>query len=242
MKLGAHAYVVKGGGEAVHDVLTLLKKEGIEPEGNPDVYVRAYSSFLMEDARSLRDRASMRAVKEEGRFFIIAAPTISPDAQNALLKTFEEPPAGATFILIVSSPETLLPTLLSRMQTLDLPKQKITTSDVVKNNDVGRRYIDTSSFLAATPEKRIEMLKPLLEKDEDDQSQIAGAGRREGGGRHLSEVLAFLKELEGALGKNPRHNAVGLQAVYRARKYITDRGSLKKPLLEQAALLIPKML
>ncbi|MBP1636836.1 MAG: dnaX 2, partial [Acidobacteria bacterium] len=42
------------------------------------------------------------------------AERVLPEAQNALLKSLEEPPRGTVFILVASQPETLLPTIRSR--------------------------------------------------------------------------------------------------------------------------------
>jgi len=217
VELTAQAYLVRGGVEAVDKVLSILEKSGIGIKGNADVLVRAYTSFSMEDARALRERATLRGRNERGRVFIVAAPTIAPDAQNALLKTFEEPSAGAKFFLIVPAPETLLPTLRSRMQMLKIPGSAQTSP------------VDIKEFLKAGPEKRAELLKPLLEKGDDDK-------------RDLSGTIAFLCELERALSRKPAENEKGLNAVYRARKYITDRGALAKSLLEQTAFIVPKML
>lgn len=217
MTLSAHAYVIQGDVRGIDAVRGFLEKEGIVVRGNPDVLVRTYTAFSMDDARSLRERATLRGVRGP-RVFVIAAPTIAPDAQNVLLKTFEEPQAGAKFFLIVPSPDILLPTLRSRMQVLD-----------VLSAHAAVPVVDTKTFLGAPPEKRIEMLKPFVEKDDDDQRDLGGA-------------LAFLSDLEKELGKKPRENGTGLQAVYRARKYITDRGALTKALLEQCALLIAKVI
>ena len=46
------------------------------------------------------------------------AHTMNPSAQNALLKTLEEPPASALVILVSPAPGTLLPTVRSRCQSL----------------------------------------------------------------------------------------------------------------------------
>ncbi len=153
---------------------------------------------------------------EPGKF-IIAAPTIPPDAQNTLLKIIEEPPLGTRFFLIVPSPELLLPTLRSRMQSLKLEYQK------------EQSVVDAKLFLKATPESRLALLKPFLEKGEDDKRDLSGA-------------ILFLGELERVLSTHPGKNSQGIKAVYRARKYITDRGALAKVLLEQTAYTIPKML
>jgi DNA polymerase III delta prime subunit len=148
---------------------------------------------------------------------VIVAPTIPPDAQNALLKTFEEPVAGTKFFLIVASPETLLPTLRSRMQVLEIAGE-------FRDSPVNVR-----EYLRSSSEKRVELLKPLLEKGDDDK-------------RDLSGTIEFLSGLERALAASPKENSKGLHAIYRARRYITDRGALAKTLLEQTAFIIPKVL
>ena len=219
----AHAFLAQGGFDSVPSVLKRIRTEGIQIENNPDVFVRSYSAFLMEDARELRERASLRAIGNHGRIFVIFAPTIPPDAQNVLLKTLEEPPAGARFYIIVPSPETLLSTLRSRMQMLDLQHDGDRIS-----------IIDVKMFIASPTQKRLDMLKPLLEKDDDPEKPRGfGAGRRD-----LASTLSFIADLERELGTNLQKNALGLKAVYRARKYITDRGAIVKSLLEQVALLV----
>ncbi len=84
-------------------------------------------------------------------------------------------------------------------------------------------------FLVAAPRARIEMLKPLLEKDADDH-------------RDVGAMNTFLSALEQALADVPSADRgtahrEGIKAVYRARKHIGDTGALIKPLLEQVALL-----
>jgi DNA polymerase-3 subunit delta' len=65
----------------------------------------------------------MARLPVEGRHrvaVIEGAHRMNEDAQNALLKTLEEPPAGATLILCADEPERLLPTVRSRATTLRL--------------------------------------------------------------------------------------------------------------------------
>ncbi|MBI2610498.1 hypothetical protein HYW60_01000 [Candidatus Kaiserbacteria bacterium] len=212
-KLVGNTHVVSGGQETLTDVVEFLGSAGIETRGNPDVYVRAYKHFGIDEARELRERATLRPFGER-RVFLIAAPGINREAQNALLKTLEEPPGNALFFFVLPNPGMLLPTFRSRVHLMeraipmDLPSPTIAVSD----------------FLKAPTQKRLDMLKPLLEKGEDDK-------------RDLGAILSFLGSLESALAKNPE----GLRTLYRARKYIADRGALVKPLLEQVALLVPRV-
>ena len=65
----------------------------------------------------------MARLPVEGRHrvaVIEGAHRMNEDAQNALLKTLEEPPAGATLILCADEPERVLPTVRSRAATLRL--------------------------------------------------------------------------------------------------------------------------
>jgi len=228
-RLVGNAHLIAGNAGAIPRVLALLEAEGIETHGNPDIYIREYKGFGVDDAIELRDRANSRAVSGTRRIFIVATPGITGEAQNALLKTLEEPPADAMFFFIVPAPEVLLPTLRSRTQMLALSPLS-QRSDLGDHNHKGRTFVDAetivdpSAFLAAPAQKRLDMLKPLLEKDDDDK-------------RDLGAILIFLSSLERKLEKQPD----GLRALYRARKYIGDKGALVKPLLEQVALLVPKI-
>ena len=214
-ELSGSVHLVAGGSDMIEQVLAMLGQAGIATQGNPDIFIREYLQFGIDDARDVRRRASSRAVQETARTFIIAAAQMTADAQNALLKTLEEPVAEAVFFIIVPSPETLLPTLRSRVQTLLL------------SGKAEAGIIDAKDFLAAAPSRRIEMLKPLLPKEKEE--------------RDIGAIIVFLSSLERELAKiDAEKTARGLEAVYRARKYIADKGSLLKPLLEQVALLVPK--
>jgi DNA polymerase-3 subunit delta' len=51
----------------------------------------------------------------------VEAGHLGDQAANAFLKTLEEPPAHAVFILLAANPSAVLPTILSRCQQLALP-------------------------------------------------------------------------------------------------------------------------
>src|SRR5437773_1040335 len=69
-------------------------------------------------ARSV-DRAAYRPFEGRRRAVIIDdADALVPAAQNALLKTLEEPPPSSVFMLITARPDTLLSTVRSRCPRL----------------------------------------------------------------------------------------------------------------------------
>jgi DNA polymerase-3 subunit delta' len=76
-------------------------------------------SIKIETVREVIDRAAFRPFEGRRRFVIIdEADALVEPAQNALLKTLEEPPSASVFILVSSMADALLPTVRSRCQRL----------------------------------------------------------------------------------------------------------------------------
>ena len=84
----------------------------IEAEkGKRDIGVGVMREALLE--------ASVRPLETDAKFFLIPeADRMNPQAQNALLKTLEEPPEDTVFLLCASRPAALLPTILSRTRLI----------------------------------------------------------------------------------------------------------------------------
>lgn len=82
---------------------------------------RLRQEITVEEARALKSFFSMSAADGGRRVAIIdAADELNTSAANAVLKLLEEPPAGATFLLIAHQPHRLLPTIRSRCRELRL--------------------------------------------------------------------------------------------------------------------------
>ena len=79
-----------------------------------------YRNFILVDAiRDLEKEANFRPFEAPARFFIVDdADRMNDQAANALLKTLEEPAITTYIFLITSRPDSLLPTIRSRCQTL----------------------------------------------------------------------------------------------------------------------------
>lgn len=89
--------------------------------GHGDVALAVtYKNFILVDAiRDLEKEANYRPFEGSARFFIIdEAERMNDQAANALLKILEEPPPTSYIFLVTSRPDSLLPTIRSRCQTI----------------------------------------------------------------------------------------------------------------------------
>ncbi|MDE6311724.1 MAG: DNA polymerase III subunit gamma/tau [Muribaculaceae bacterium] len=92
----------------------------------------AASNNGVDDIRTLIDQVMVPPTQGRYRVFIIdEVHMLSSAAFNAFLKTLEEPPAHAIFILATTEKHKIIPTILSRCQIYDF--SRITISDMVKH-------------------------------------------------------------------------------------------------------------
>lgn len=153
------------------------------------IEIDAASNRGIDEIRDLKEGIRFSPVKAKYKVFIIdEAHMLTPAAFNALLKTLEEPPEHAIFILATTEPEKLLPTILSRVQRFDF--KRLPTNEIVKK------------------------LKNISEKEGfeiDQPAMLAIARSAEGSLRDaesiLSQIVAFsfdkritLNEVESVLG------------------------------------------
>lgn len=211
-----HAYGIEGGCDEVCEVLLSLfeKKLGVAVSGNPDMQVLRYGVFGVEEARALKARAYEKPFAGAKKYFVVGFQTITHEAQNALLKLFEEPSASTHFFLVIPSHELLLPTLRSRLYLLCFG-----TGGSAAHHEVQK-------FFAISHKERLNMLAHII-KEKD-------SGR----------ALTFLNELEAYLSTQKKlisQTAVreSLHDVMRARGYLRGRAPSLKMLLENIALQLP---
>ena len=82
---------------------------------------RFASSILIDEVRRLRSFLGLTGGEGAWRVVVVdSADELNINAANALLKSLEEPPRRALFLLISSEPSQLLPTIRSRCRRLDL--------------------------------------------------------------------------------------------------------------------------
>lgn len=92
----------------------------------------AASNNGVEDIKTLMDQVQIPPqVGKYSVYIIDEVHMLTQSAFNAFLKTLEEPPAHAIFILATTEKHKILPTILSRCQTYDF--NRISIPDIVRN-------------------------------------------------------------------------------------------------------------
>lgn len=144
----SHAYLICGenrsGKEFIAKIFAetlLCEKKGTEPCGechsckqaetqnHPDIIFVTHEKpnvIGVDDVRDgINNTVMIKPYNSPYKVYIVEeADKMTPQAQNALLKTIEEPPAYAVFILLCSSTEVMLPTILSRCVVLNMKPVK----------------------------------------------------------------------------------------------------------------------
>jgi len=123
----SHAVLLTGadgigkGSLATYIAATLLKRENLESYPQFMRVIPDGTAISIEKIRELQKFLQLKTAGSEPlrRAIIIEhADALTTEAQNAYLKLLEEPPADTLMVLTAGSPRSLLPTIMSRLQTI----------------------------------------------------------------------------------------------------------------------------
>ena len=218
-----HAYVVGGHREDARVFIdSFLKQHGVNTEKGPDYTISEHVILTIDHVRALREWQNLSSVGKQ-KVYVLYTTFITAEAENALLKTLEEPVSDTHIILAMPKPEMLLPTLLSRVQVL-IPENN-THGGVKKVED----------FLKMTVGERLEFVKKMVEKSDDE---YASAEVRE-------KAVTFFDDLENYFaGKLKMNSEIGkkeaekIESILKLKKYLYVPASSVRSLMETVALTI----
>ena len=223
-----HAFVVEAEAEEGIKVVQewAARELGMQTRGNPDIIALRHGLFSVEDARRVTELAASAPFAGEFKVLIVSAHRAYHEAQNALLKLFEEPPEGVYLFLILPNLGGLLPTLCSRVHVLGAPPTSRAT----------REAEGAAAFMKAGKEARSALIKKLASgKDEE-----ARRANRE-------EALRLINGMEAAayaaLKKSGNASVTAfLSDIATVRGYLYDRSAPVRMILEHLSLVMPKNL
>ncbi|MEK7572642.1 MAG: hypothetical protein AAB493_02175 [Patescibacteria group bacterium] len=225
-----HAYLIEGmHNEIIPEIFKFMKEIKVKTIGNPDFCHMSFNSFTVEDARNLKSKSSERGFSSEKKVYVISINNFLSEAQNTLLKMFEEPIEHTHFFLIVPDVNSLLKTLVSRFYLIS-PKF-----------DLGEKTKEAEKFILMPIKDRISFLKDLLaEEDEYDEFSLVNANTPR------LKALNFLNALEITLHNKyfkietkTIENLTFFNQIFKAREFLRMPGSSAKSLMESVALSVP---
>ena len=114
-----HALLYVGSPETLSDILpgdVLLQ--------GADIRHFVLEQFGIEDARTLSRESSRRPVELPYLTFVVAFSRATHEAQNALLKTLEEPAPTSRFCIVVPREDVLIATVRSRLEVVENVKEE----------------------------------------------------------------------------------------------------------------------
>lgn len=179
----------------VHPIVTiriqkaeeLLQESGFS-RSHPDLMWLENEKLGVEQAKNIRNHLALKPFQAEKRAVVVVdAENLTSDAQNALLKTMEEPNREAVIILGVASEENLLPTIRSRSQTVYL------APDPTPAENKHQKKIE--ELLTLDYEKRFIFIEKLDDREGFLQNLVLFFQQRLHQKTPTSQELEFMKDL-----------------------------------------------
>jgi DNA polymerase III delta prime subunit len=229
-----HAYLIEGKKEKIlPEIFKFVKDIGVEIHGNPDFMEITLDSFKIEDARNLKSQSVEKGLSDQKKIFIISINNFLIEAQNTLLKMFEEPIENTIFFIVLPDASIILPTLLSRFYLIK--------SEANSGNDLK----EAEKFIQMSLPDRIFFIKELIteaKEEEDDLENVSLDSIR-------SKAIKFLNVLELVLHQKFLSKGIFdigtktnfFDQIFKAREYLRQPGSSTKSLMESVALVVPKL-
>jgi hypothetical protein len=205
-----------------------LSVRGVAQRGNADLRRYTSEQLGVDEARAIKEAAYRTAGTVGGHVWhVVCFTSATHEAQNALLKVLEEPPASARFLLCVAHDEVLLPTVRSRLLRVAVDGSR--GAHEVGAHDRADRSEEAIAFLAASIPERLKLAERMVKDAENDPHSVH---------RWLD---ALEVELAGELraGKGAAPYGAALQTLFATREFLYGRSPSRKLLTERLALTLP---
>lgn len=237
IKLGniSHAYLFAGSRGTGKTSIARIFAKAIGTSANDMYEIDAASNRGIDDVREIRDGVHVIPFDSKYKVYIIdEVHMLTKEAFNALLKTLEEPPAHAIFILATTEMDKLPETVISRCQTFTFKRPNVSilkefVSAIAKKegSSLEPAAADLMALLADGSFRDAHgiLQKVLVSTDDkkitlEEVEQVAGAPKR----KIVNDVIESLAE---------KNVSKGLQAIAAAREANVDMKLFGKLILEK---------
>lgn len=208
-----HAYIIHGlDKQTIWEQLN--QRLQYQKLANPDAYEAQFETFGIDEARMLSEWALNKSLNGSEKVAVIEILSFTHEAQNALLKLFEEPPTGTYFLLIIPQTVTLLPTLLSR-------------SRQIKFEIENKKNTSAQSFLNKNKNERLKFVSNMIKNKDTTKT--------------LTFLRELEKNISEEKSSNQLTRIIMLEKISKAKKFISLRGGSVKMILEYLALSLPNV-
>jgi DNA polymerase III delta prime subunit len=208
-----HVFLIEGNHSDTKPALVQFLEEEFKifSAGNPDFRAEDFESFGIDEGRLLKTMQQSRAFMEGAKkIFIVTAHTFTSEAQNSLLKIFEEPTRDTHFFILTPSAQFFLPTLLSRVV-------------VVSESQQAKNFEAVAKFLKEPYSKRLEIALEMSKDSARAQS-------------FFDELIRFYYEKS----ERTKEELRVLELASKYRIYAHARAPSLKMMLEHLAIISPK--
>lgn len=198
---------------------------------HPDVHYFAPESatgYLISQTRELLEDVGLAPIRAKRKVYIIdRAEQMRANTANALLKTIEEPPSTVTFILLGTSTDLILPTIVSRCQCVPFRSMPLDESASTVARATGADLARCRMAIAVTggPARAIEFLKSAERQDARRQMLHAVDMLRRS---DEADILLGVRDLMAAIKAPLAEVKSTQQAVLDQNADYLSRGALKQ--------------
>jgi len=151
-------------------------------QNNPDVFlIDQNSGWKVEKIREINNFLFQKPFCHQSKIIIIfEAENLNTESQNALLKNLEEPGENNYFILFTNKIKTILPTIISRCQTIKISeksdiktkKEIIITGDLIKDLTLSEKLGKNKEDIFPLLENQLYFYQQELIKNPDQKTRL----------------------------------------------------------------------
>ncbi len=188
---------------------------------HPDFLEQFFDIFELEQSRELKRKFSMKPILAERKVFLLGINSFNYEAVNSLSKIIEDPPEDCYFFFMAVFSEDVPLVLRSRLVNL----------------------FEESSFELS--KERRDFYENFLKKDSVERLALAKNAATD-----KKSALEFLNELEIILSEKIKKEhspdvfkslLYSLEELQSNRRFLFDRASLPRMIIEHFALILPQL-